>query len=232
MKRPLLAAVAVALVVRVVHSRHQRFLHPDGRSFTGELIVWGSGRKEGADLLDRPGRHPAVVRISKGVGTRGERADIRGVAVRVAGERPLDLLMSTSGEGRFTRHLPAPRRTFDTFYGSIVAYRTGSERKIYLGARADEETPLGRDLAGLSGGALVLYADDRAFGRVTFGKQLPSRTDEELAFDPVRNTTPDLHPTGTIHFTRALAYRVSQRWRGVRPAAPAPEAVERTGLHR
>lgn len=231
MKGPLLAAVvAVAVGVRVVRSRHRRFLHPDGRSFTGELVVWGTGRAEGAGLLDRPGRHSAVVRISKGAGTRGGRADIRGVAVRVAGDHPIDLLLSTSGEGRFTRHLPAPRRTFDAFYGSIVAYRTGSDRKVYLGARADE--PLGRALAEIDGGSLVLLADDRPFGRVTFGGRLPARTDAALAFDPIRNTAPDLHPTGAIHTTRALAYRWSQRWRGAAPAAPDPDAVERTVLHR
>jgi hypothetical protein len=231
MKGPLLAAVvAVAVGVRVIRSRHRRFLHPDGRSFTGELVVWGTGRTEGAGLLDRPGRHSAVVRISKGAGTRGGRADIRGVAVRVTGDDPIDLLLSTAGEGHFTRHLPTPRRTFDTFYGSIVAYRTGSNRKIYLGARPDE--PLGDALAEVDGGSLVLFADDRPFGRVAFGAQLPTRTDAALAFDPVRNTPPDLHPTGAIHTTRALAYRWSQRWRGATPAAPAADAVERTALHR
>ena len=69
-------------------------------------------------------------------------------------------------------------------------------------------------------------------GRVTFDRSLPVRTDAELAFDPIRNTAPDLHPTGTIHGTRALAYRVSQRWRGARPARPAPDAVARTAGHR
>ncbi|WP_250036762.1 hypothetical protein [Paractinoplanes maris] len=230
MKGPVLAAVVVALGVRVIRSRHRRFLHPDGRSFTAELTVWGTGRTEGADLLDHPARHDAVVRISKGAGTRGARADIRGLAVRLAGDRPLDLLWSTAGEGRFTRHLPAPRRTFDTFYGSILPYRTGTRRKIYLGARPD--TPLGRTLQELTDGTITLYAGDRPFGRLTFGTQLPFRTDAELAFDPVRNTAPDLHPTGFIHFTRAFAYRLSQRWRGAHPAAPAPSAVERTALHR
>ncbi|MCY1142125.1 hypothetical protein OWR29_29370 [Actinoplanes sp. Pm04-4] len=230
MKGPLLAAVAVALGVRVIRSRHRRFLHPDGRSFAAELTVWGTGRTEGADLLDHPARHDAVVRISKGAGTRGARADIRGVAIRLLGDRPFDLLFSTSGEGPFTRHLPAPRRTFDTFYGTILAYRTGTGRKLYLGTRPDEA--LGRTLGEITDGSLVLFADDRPFARLTFGGLLPPDVDAALAFDPVRNTSPDLHPTGTIHFTRALAYRLSQRWRGVDPSTPAPEAVERTALHR
>ncbi|MCO8273058.1 hypothetical protein M1L60_20905 [Actinoplanes sp. TRM 88003] len=228
MKGAVLGAAAIS--VRVVRSRHRRFLHPDGRSFPGELVVWGTGPTQGADLLDRPGRHSAVVRISKGIGTRGGRPDIRGVAVRVEGEHPLDLLFSTAGEGRFTRHLPAPRRTFDTFYGSILAYRTGTRRKVYLSARP--ESPLGRTLTGFDDGSLLLSADDRAFGRVSFGSALSADEDAALAFDPVRHTAPDLHPTGFVHSSRALAYRLSQRWRGAQPAEPAPSAVERTAAHR
>ncbi|MBM2622432.1 hypothetical protein JIG36_43710 [Actinoplanes sp. LDG1-06] len=223
------AALATALGVRIVRSRHRRFLHPDGRSFPGELEVWGL--RTGADLIDRPGRHRVTVRISKGGGTRPGRADVLGLAVRVHGdERDLDLLLSTCGQGRISRHLPVPRRTFDTLYGSILAYRTGTRRKIYLAARPDE--PLGADLATIAEGRILLFADDRPFGRVGFGRALPARTDAELAFDPIRNTAPDLHPTGAIHGTRALAYRLSQRWRGARPADPAPGAVERTAAQR
>ena len=232
MKALVVAAVTGALLVRVVRSRHRRSLHPAGRSFTGELEVWGTARAEGSDLIDRPGRHPAIVRLSKGLGTRGGLADVRGLVVRVPGDRPFDLLLSTSGEGRFTRRLPAPRRTFDALYGSILPYRTGADRKIYLTARPDPGTPLGRDLAGVRSGRVTLYAGDRPFGRVTFDEPLAAAVDAALAFDPIRNTAPDLHPTGTIHSTRAFAYRLSQRWRGVRPAAPAPEAVERTAAHR
>jgi hypothetical protein len=56
--------------------------------------------------------------------------------------------------------------------------------------------------------------------------------DAVLAFDPVRYAGEDLYPTGTIHGLRAFAYRLSQRWRGVRPAAADPGAVARTVTHR
>ncbi|MEV4133863.1 hypothetical protein AB0J72_17050 [Dactylosporangium sp. NPDC049742] len=49
--------------------RGGRILHPSGRTFTGELQVYGSaGWNSGAALLDRPGRHRATVRPSKGAG--------------------------------------------------------------------------------------------------------------------------------------------------------------------
>jgi hypothetical protein len=228
--RLLAAAVLVPLGVRVVRSRHRRFLHPDGRSFAGELEIWGAAEPLGAALLDRPGRHDVTVRISKGAGTRGTRGDIRGLAVRV-GE--LDLLLSSTGTTAVTKRLPVPRRSFDTVYGSITPYRT-TTRKLYLEAVPDPDgLPLGGSLASVPpGAALLLRASDVTVGRVTLHHELPPTEDESLAFDPIRNTTADLHPTGTIHGTRAFAYRLSQRWRGATPAAPNPKAVLRTNAHR
>ena len=69
-------------------------------------------------------------------------------------------------------------------------------------------------------------------GRLTLGAELPSWVDAGLAFDPVRHTWDQLHPTGAVHGSRAVAYRLGQRWRGVRPAAAAPERVLRTAAHR
>ncbi len=230
-------AVGAALAVRVVRSRHRRSLHPAGRSFAGTLVIHGFGELLGAASLDQPAEHRVTVRLSKGVGTRGGRADVRGLAVRVH-LRPvgdLDLLLSTAGDGRLTRHLPVPRRSFDATYGTITPYRTGAGRQVYLSARPDPDSPgLGRDLdaAAGSGRALLLGVRlgdvERVVGRLTFGHPLAPAADEALAFDPVRNSLPDLHPTGLVHGTRAYAYRVSQRWRGARSAAPNPQAVART----
>jgi hypothetical protein len=240
------AAVATAVAVRAAHSRDRRFLHPDGRSFTGDLEIWGALEPTGAGLLDRPGRHPVTLRISKGLGTRPGRADILGVALRVHGPvagRRHDLLFSTAGRGRVLRHVPVPRRSFDTAYGSILPYRSGSGRTFHLGVQADPDgKALGRTLesvvaaAGHDGAGLLLALADgtavEVVGRVRFGAVLPATQDAALAFDPVRNVAPDLHPTGTVHGTRAFAYPLSQRWRGARTAAPNPAAVARTNLHR
>jgi hypothetical protein len=224
------AVVAVALGVRVAHSRHRRFLHPDGRSFAGSLEIWGADEPLGAALLDRPGGHDVTVRVSKGKGTRGGRADIRGLAIRVHG---IDLLFSSTGTTAITRRLPVPRRSFDTVYGTITPYRTG-DRKLYLEAVPDPAgPPLGRSLEAVpTPSALLLRVRGEAIGRVALVRELPAAEDAELAFDPIRNTTADLHPTGTIHGVRAFAYRASQRWRGATPARPNPAAVARTNAHR
>lgn len=235
------AAVAAAVAVRVARSRDRRFLHPVGRSFTGDLEVWGAPAPTGSALLDRPGRHPVTLRISKGLGTRPGRADVLGVAVRVHGPvagRRHDLLLSTAGRGRMLRHVPVPRRGFDATYGSILPYRSGSGRTFHLEVRPDPHgRPLGRTLESVvaaaehdDAGLLLSVADGAAVdvvGRVRFGAVLPASQDAALAFDPVRNAPPDLYPTGIGHGTRAVAYRLSQRWRGARPAAPNPAAVAR-----
>src|SRR3954466_11741326 len=117
------AAVAAALGVRIAHPPPRRLLHPEGRSFTGGLETGGRPLPIGSALTDRAGRYPATVRISKGAGTAPGRADILGLAVRLHGPdgSEWDLLLSTAGAGRFTRHVPLPRRSFDTRYGSILA---------------------------------------------------------------------------------------------------------------
>lgn len=233
--------------LRVVYARKHRILHPAGRSFTAELQVWGTGdAPTGSALIDRPGRYAATVRISKGGGTPAGWPDVLGLAVRVHGPGPgekRDLLLSTAGTGRVSRHLPAVRRSFATRYGSILAYRTGTSAKFQLAAEPDPDgVPLGRTLASVVGAAgrdgapFLLSVDDgttlRPFGRVTLHEMLSRAADADLAFDPVRNTTADLHPTGLIHASRASAYRLGQRWRRARPAPPDPAAVMRTAAHR
>lgn len=226
------AAAGTALAVRLARSRHRRFLHPDGRSFRGRVQVWGLSDPVGSALLDRPGEFAVTVRVSKGAGTRPGLPDVLGLAVRVHGPGA-DLLLSTAGRGRVLRHVPVPRSGFDTWYGSILAYRTGAGRKVYLSAEPDPDgTPWGRTLesvvaaAAHDGARLILFADDRPFARVTFGAALPTAADAALAFDPVRNATAGLHPTGVIHGVRTFAYRAGQRWRGARPANAQPPVGE------
>ncbi|MEV0895957.1 hypothetical protein [Actinoplanes sp. NPDC049802] len=221
--------------MRLMSPRRQRALHPAGRSMTGELRVWGCPRPVGSTLLDMPGLHRVTVRLSKGLGTRGDRPDVRGVAIRVARPEGVnDLLLSTVG--LFGR-VPVPRRSFDADYGTITPYRAGLG-KVHLAAGPDRTgRPIGRSLDALdAGGGLILYAVRdgvrQPFGKLTLGAFLPATADAELAFDPIRNTTEDLYPTGRLHATRAFAYRLSQRWRGARPAPSNPPAVARTATNR
>ncbi|MET7705117.1 hypothetical protein [Micromonospora sp. NPDC005413] len=49
--------------------RRGRLLHPAGRSFAGEVLIWGTpGPPTGVALLDDPGRYRATVRLSVSLG--------------------------------------------------------------------------------------------------------------------------------------------------------------------
>jgi hypothetical protein len=240
------ATAAAALGVRLAHSRRRRSLHPLGSSFAAEVELWGlSGYGPDTDLLHRAGRYPATVRLSKGGGTPGGLTDLRGLAVRVhAPDGDRDLLYSTAGRGRLLRHVPTPRASFDTDYGSILAYRTSRRAagKVYLWAGPEPGGPeLGDSLdavraAAATGRARLLLrvadaAGERPFGRITLGAPLSADLDAALAFDPVRHTTPGLYPSGLIHGSRKYAYRASQWWRAAdaedQPPAPAARLTGR-----
>ncbi|MDG4756369.1 hypothetical protein [Micromonospora sp. WMMD710] len=65
--------------------RRGRLLHPAGRSFAGEVVIWGTpGPPTGVGLLDDPGRYRATVRLSKGTPTPGSWPDVLGLVLAVA----------------------------------------------------------------------------------------------------------------------------------------------------
>ncbi|MEU7996812.1 phosphodiesterase [Micromonospora sp. NPDC049060] len=223
------AAVAVdRATAALTRLRRARLLHPAGRSFAGEVVVWGTpGPPTGVPLLDGPGRFRATVRLSKGVPTPGSWPDVLGLAVRLHrdGGRPFDLLVSSSGAAPLLRNLPLPRRRFAGTYSTIMPFRAG-RRRLFLAALADPESPdLGRSLAEVAAAAradaprLVLAVASavgpwRPFGQVSLGAQLSAREDAALAFDPIGNLPPGLRAVGPIAWLREHSYRGSRRTRG------------------
>ncbi|MER5335983.1 phosphodiesterase [Micromonospora sp. NPDC002717] len=234
------AAVAVdRATAALTRLRRGRLLHPAGRSFAGEVTVWGTpGPPTGVPLLDDPGRFRATVRLSKGVPTPGRWPDVLGLAVRLhrdAGQ-PFDLLVSSSGAAPVLRHLPLPRRRFAGTYSTIMSFRAG-RRRLLLAALADPESPdLGRSLAEVAAAArteaprLVLAVASavgpwRPFGQVTLGGQFGAGEDAALAFDPVGNLPPGLRAAGPVAWLREHTYPASQRTRGAVPQSGGSTGV-------
>ncbi|MEH0973491.1 phosphodiesterase [Micromonospora sp. CPCC 205546] len=223
------AAVAVdRATAALTRLRRARLLHPAGRSFAGEVVVWGTpGPPTGVPLLDDPGHFRATVRLSRGVPTPQGWPDVLGLAVRLHREagRPFDLLVSSSGAAPLLRNLPLPRRRFAGTYSTIMPLRAG-RRRLFLAALADPESPdLGRSLAEVSAVAradaprLVLAVASavgpwRPFGQVSLGAQLSASEDAALAFDPIGNLPPGLRAVGPIAWLREQTYRGSRRARG------------------
>lgn len=209
--------------------RGGRLLHPRGRSFTGQVELWGPFARQ---LAQGEGNWPATVRVSRGVPTPEGWPDVLGLAVRIPGDvGPVDLLVSSAGRLPILRHLPLPRRDFAGPYTSIVSYRLAGRRRLYLAALG--EHPLGRTLetvvvaasrqqAVLRLAVATATGRWRPFGRVTFGELLSPATDAALAFDPVGNHPTNLLPCGVIQRLRDVAYSASRASRGAPDQADLP----------
>lgn len=99
--------------------RRDKPLHPVGIVAPARLVVTpaptqsGSSRS-GSSFLDEPAEYSCVVRASYSVGTGPERADIEGLALRVLGGGPdevvADLLFASTGVGVVGRHVLVLRR--------------------------------------------------------------------------------------------------------------------------
>ncbi|WP_320067650.1 phosphodiesterase [Micromonospora sp. RTGN7] len=226
---PVLVERASAALARL---RGARLLHPAGRTFAGGVTIWGTpGPPTGVALLDSPGRFPATVRFSKGMPTPASWPDVLGLAVRLHrgdGERPFDLLVSSSAAAPLLRHLPLPRRRFAGTYSSIMSYRTGHRRLWFAALAAPGSPDLGRSLAEVAEATadapwLVLAVASavgrwRPFGQVTIGRR-DAREDAALAFDPVGNLPAELRAVGPLARLRDASYRGSRRARGASPVS-------------
>ena len=108
--------------------RGARAFHPRGALFAGRVELTGTSSTVTA--LGGRSEHPALVRISKGVGTRGSRRDLLGLAVRLTDlpNGPVDLLFSTVGR------LPVTRAFFSVVtgwctrpYSTVLPYRADGD---------------------------------------------------------------------------------------------------------
>ena len=79
--------------------RGARVFHPHGRTHDAVVTVTG-GLGTGSSLLDAPGRHQGVVRLSRGAGLPAPLPDVEGLALRLPGRgvggAPLDLLVNSA----------------------------------------------------------------------------------------------------------------------------------------
>jgi hypothetical protein len=221
--------------------RHGRAVHKVGRTFHATLTCDGIARS-GIVLFDRPGIHPALVRLSRGAGLPSGWPDVLGVAIRVpdgAGRgADLDLLVSTAlGRAPLARHIPFPRWAVGSTYTSIAGYRTRSGRR-FLAVLPDRSVPSFPDLDAVTAAAragqarfLVGIAARsgrwRVAGRIDLAEPLPAADDRQLAFDPLMTSVPGVTADGFLWRLRAAAYRESRRGRW-----STPPTAERQGRPR
>lgn len=197
--------------------RHARAFHPRGRTFEAEFDLVRPARIEGAIGA---GAYRAQARLSKAVSTPGQFPDILGLAFRVhgVGETPLDVALATAKRPPVARHMLVPSGSFThAFYSSLLPYRIG-ERRMLIGAQAEHGShDVPADVNELLHAAplvfRILVAEPRGpwvdIGLLT----LTAAVGDDLHFDVVRNSLPQLQPVGWLNRLRGPVYRASQRGR-------------------
>jgi len=200
--------------------RGARVFHPHGRSYAAVLTVTG-GLGTGAALLDTPGRHEGVVRLSRGAGLPARLPDVEGLALRLPGQglagAPLDLLVNSAWRYAFVPSVLAPT------WSAILPHRTGSGRLVLLGARPED------------GGFAMLVAAPlgrwRQWGVLALGAAFDG---EDLTFAPTVGAADLRHPA-LFRTLRAWSYDASQAARadqagGTRRRLAAVESWQRSAV--
>jgi hypothetical protein len=201
-------------------------MHPRGAVL--DAVVVRTGAVPGWDVpwLTGPAREAAVVRLSRGAGLPLPLPDLLGLAVRLPdGDRPVDLLLSSTGRGRWTRFLPVPRVDAAAAYSSIMGYRSPAGT-LRLAAVPEGPAHIPSDpgpvAAGAPGTAFTLLV-----ARGTAGEWMPfarlelgapaGDLDPDLRFDAVRNPPPGLVADGAMARFRAPAYAAARQGRSGHP---------------
>jgi hypothetical protein len=220
-------AVAVPLAA-LARARHGKPMHPRGVLFDALLERHGRGRGTGIAWLDAAGADDVLVRLSRGAGLPPRCPDLLGLAIRVPGERPVDLLLSSTGSGRWTRRVPLLRRNAATAYGSIMAYGS-SVGPVWLAAvpRARWLPSDEHGLAAAGPGVVVELSAAvgrgpwQPFGTVTL-RGAADPLDPPLHVDAVLHPPPGLAADGVLARFRRPAYAAARAARGAELGTGGP----------
>jgi hypothetical protein len=214
-----LAGRAVGLpLAALARWRHGKPMHPRGVVFEGVLERHGSDPRTGVPWLDAAATDQVVVRLSRGAGLPAHWPDLLGLAVRIPGPEPVDLLLSSAGRGRVGRVVPVIRRDAAGVYSSIMAYRSdaGPLRFAAFPRQAgvpSDPGPLATAVARAGLGFTLVAARGlgpwRPVGRLGLGAPAEPR-DPDVRFDAVAHPPPGLVADGPMARFRAPAYAAAR----------------------
>ncbi|WP_433544993.1 phosphodiesterase [Streptomyces sp. CA-294286] len=215
---------------------NRRALHPAGVIVTGRLVVPGHETSWQVPWLDAPGSYPVTARWSLAAGLPRPLPDALGLALRVEDAdgpgRCLELLLTSSGRGRWTRHLPFPRTSATRGpYTTLLPYEVGGNRGVVAAFPVPGTPRVPVDPAAV-GAALtrrpaefVLCVGKASawlpWGRLVLQKGAePFRSGpDEVAFDPYAASLPGFRPVQRLESLRVAAYAGSREGRRAAPPA-------------
>lgn len=187
----------------------RRPLHPDGHVQDATVRRTGLDHPTGVPWVDEPGVDQVLVRFSRATGLPGPLPDVHGMALRVPTPdgRHGDVLLASTGLGRFSRFVLAPtRRPTGRACSTLLPYRTESGPLLLAAVPQDEHEY-----------ALVCSSLTGTWRRFATLEVSPPRprdgADAPVAFDPVTNQLPGLAYYPWAAELREGSYRASRRAR-------------------
>jgi hypothetical protein len=217
-----MAAVLLAALTRV---RGSKPMHPRGALFDAVLDRTGPPRPWGVAWVDERSVDRVLARFSRGAGLPGRWPDLLGLAIRFPapdGGAPVDLLLSSTGRGPWSRLVPLPRRDVATVYCSIMSYGSplGPVRLAALPEGAgvpSEPAELARHVRARGLGITLAAAlEDGAWEPIGRLRVLAAAEplDPEVHVDAVLHPPPGLSAAGPMARFRRPAYAAARRARG------------------
>jgi hypothetical protein len=205
--------------------RGDKPMHPRGALFNGVLERTGPPHPWGVGWLDARRSDRVLVRFSRGAGLPEPWPDLLGLAVRLPGGgpegRPVDLLLSSAGRGRWTRLVPVLRRDAGGVYSSFMSYRSVvgpvqlaalSERSGVPSDPAPLEAAVRRRELRFTLAAALEGGPWEPFGRLRIGEPMQP-LDPEVHVDAVLHPPPGLRADGPLARIRRPAYAAARRVR-------------------
>ena len=241
---PALLCAVEAAFTALARLRAARGVHPSGALFAGRMELDGPASPTVAVLGATI--HPALVRVSKGAGTRGRLPDLLGLAVRLTDlpDGPVDLLHTTVGRHRCTGALLAPATGWCTRpYSTLLPYRADDARVTLALWPQDPGRARGADPqvareAVRQEPLVFAVMEKRArapwmpIGRLVVDLPMPDGFVDDgpggadpVTFDPIANAHARLRAVRALAVVRAAAYTGSRRGRGVPEPALAPRSA-------
>jgi hypothetical protein len=214
------AGAALGVVFSVTaRLRRDKPLHPEGAVARAILTILPATNPSGVPLLDEPGEHASVVRASHAMGTRPERSDIEGFALRlVPGERhthQVDILFASTGAGPISRFgLVLRRPGSHGTQTTLLPVRAGGHPLVL---RLEPVDPTPSVVAGTGTWWPSRYQLSWARGRGPWqhcGELVvdwSDATDQPERFDPIANPLPGTSQYPAVRRLREPSYGLSRR---------------------
>lgn len=201
--------------------RRAKPLHPVGVVVPATLSLTGSSDAPGARELGAPRDERATVRLSRSAGLPEGWPDVYGLAVRwTTGTRDQDLLLSSSGLGRYARHLLTVRRSpLAAPFSTLMPFR-GDDGPVVVAAIAhpSDRWFTRRELTAPGSLTFELLSSRPGgawhhLGMLTT-EAVPAPRDEPVRFDPVAHCPAGLRTYLWASLLRRPSYAAARRaWR-------------------